>query len=116
MTILFNQDQTESIRMKIVILLLAFVAVSLAQQHGNHGNHNVNEIGRLIHAEVQALLKDDPALTVDHCTTKCDALFDLVASNDEDRTDKVCAQACDCEVNKTCHYHNHTDRPHGNHN
>ncbi|GFO26629.1 hypothetical protein PoB_005313400 [Plakobranchus ocellatus] len=80
---------TASFRMKCVLVLAALVAVSFAQ----HGHHD--QLAQLINHEVHALVMADSGLTVDACTTKCDALFDLIASGDEATTDKMCAHACD---------------------
>ncbi|RUS74623.1 hypothetical protein EGW08_017603 [Elysia chlorotica] len=57
----------------------------------------------LIHHEVVYLYSQDHDMTVDHCTTKCDALFDLIAGHDEDRTDRLCHYECLCQKNNNCH-------------
>merc|ERR1711879_1035797 len=54
-----------------------------------------------IQHEVKTLLMADHALTIDHCTTKCDALFDLVSRQDEHATDKMCKHYCTCGIQKT---------------
>ncbi|GFN97486.1 hypothetical protein PoB_002399200 [Plakobranchus ocellatus] len=41
-------------------------------------------------------------MSVDQCTTKCDALFDLMAGNDEQKADKWCHFECACQKNNTC--------------
>ncbi|GFS00272.1 hypothetical protein ElyMa_001067800 [Elysia marginata] len=65
----------------------------------------------LIHHEVLYLYSNDHDMTVDHCTTKCDALFDLIAGHDEAWTDKMCHYECSCQKNNNCHRvtapHNH---------
>merc|ERR1712154_29006 len=96
--------------MKVCLVLCAILAVTLAQQQ-QHQQHN-NPFGDLIHREVQAILKADPNLSLDNCSTKCDAEFDLIAGHDEDVTDKACAAACDCEINKNCHMHPTRDPSH----
>merc|ERR1739842_23785 len=119
MGILSLGQQPKRTTMKLAIILLVCVAVSLAQgqaggNHGNHGHQPHNQLGAMIHNEVQALLAADSALTVDMCVTKCDALFDLVADTDETQTDKMCLKACTCEVNGTCqgaHTHRTTAAP-----
>merc|ERR1712154_621747 len=75
---------------------------------GNHGGHDQHGLGGHIHHEVVALITADSALTVDQCSTKCDALFDLVDGHDETQTDTLCKNVCDCEINKNCpHQHGH---------
>merc|ERR1711879_772492 len=106
--VLLDTDN-QPIRMKIAIVVCALVAVTLSQQHQPHNN----PFGDLIHREVQAILKADPALSVDNCATKCDAEFDLIDGHDETATDRACKDACNCEINKTCH--SHTRPTHASH-
>merc|ERR1712130_499199 len=89
------------VKMKVAIVLCALVAVSFAQMHHD-------KLAELIHHEVHALFQADPNLTMDNCVTKCDALFDLIDSNDENVTDDLCKKNCDCEINNNhCgHHHN----------
>ena len=49
---------------------------------------------RLVHREVMALVAQNPQLNVRDCTTKCDALFSLVAGHDETLTDALCLKEC----------------------
>merc|ERR1711879_352320 len=47
-----------------------------------------------------------------NCNTKCDALFALLAKNDEDLTDRVCHHECDCVIHKTnCNPNQQGGRP-----
>merc|ERR1712012_295420 len=103
------KHHTLAIIMKVAFALCALVAVAIAQRPGgNHGNHGDHGLGGLIHHEVVALITADSALTVDQCSTKCDALFDLVDGHDETQTDQMCKEVCDCEINKNCpHQHGH---------
>ncbi|KAK3758801.1 hypothetical protein RRG08_030612 [Elysia crispata] len=59
-------------------------------------------VQQLIHHEVVYLYSTDKDMTVDHCATKCNALFDLIAGHDEDRTDKICHYECSCQKNNSC--------------
>ncbi|GFN97484.1 hypothetical protein PoB_002399000 [Plakobranchus ocellatus] len=59
----------------------------------------------MIRQEVHYLYRVDSDMSVDHCTTKCDALFDLVAANDEHMTDRWCHYECACQKNHTCLSH-----------
>merc|ERR1711970_967045 len=68
----------------------------------------------LVRAEVKELLRVDHDLTVDHCTTKCDALFDLADGHDEHATDAMCKAACACAINHVCP-HTTTRHPHHGH-
>ena len=52
----------------------------------------------MVNNEVSALVAADSGLTLDACTTKCDALFDFIDATDEATTDKMCASACDWYV------------------
>merc|ERR1719228_2287562 len=63
---------------------------------------NGNLIAQVIASEVITIMANDPFLSIDHCTTECDAVFDLVASDDEQTTDQLCEESCKCEINK--HY------------
>merc|ERR1712002_1444711 len=75
--------------MKVAIILLACVAASLAQ-HGPGGHHgHPNHLAHLVHNEVVELIKGD-------------AVFDLIADNDEAHLDAMCKGACECEINKNC--------------
>merc|ERR1711963_496191 len=104
--------QTHAVIMKVFLTLCALVAVAIAQRPGgNHGNHGDHGLAGLIHHEVVALITADSALTVDQCSTKCDALFDLVDGHDETQTDQMCKEVCDCEINKNCPHH----QQHGHH-
>ncbi|GFR88406.1 hypothetical protein ElyMa_006099500 [Elysia marginata] len=97
--------------MKCVLVLTALVAVSLAQMDSMHN---------LVRHEVEALLMADSSLTVDGCTTKCDALFDMIQDGDESSTDRMCSEACRCQINHDCphdphHHGDHTPHPHPTH-
>ena len=50
---------------------------------------------RIIAAEVKQILHDNHGISVSDCSSKCDALFDLVAGHDEGLTDRECQAACD---------------------
>ncbi|KAL8622671.1 hypothetical protein ACOMHN_009305 [Nucella lapillus] len=52
------------------------------------------ELDHQIRAEVKVLLQQDPNLNVDNCSTKCDALFDLVSHHHEKTTDELCLYKC----------------------
>merc|ERR1712213_233137 len=100
------KHHTLFIIMKVALALCALVAVTIAQRPGgNHGGHDQHGLAGLIHHEVVALITADSALTVDQCSTKCDALFDLVDGHDETQTDQMCKEVCDCEINKNCAHH-----------
>merc|ERR1711874_203389 len=86
--------------MKVVLILAALIALGTAAT-----------IHNLVHKEVNAILAADNALTIAHCTTKCDALFDLVAHGDETATDRLCRFECSCQINKTpCNLHGHATK------
>ncbi|XP_076451501.1 uncharacterized protein LOC143287411 [Babylonia areolata] len=65
------------------------------------------ELERLVKQEVRMLLNEDPDLNVDRCTTKCDALFDLVSHIHEHATDQLCHTECRRLV--THHHHTTTN-------
>ena len=44
--------------------------------------------------EVLTLVVTHSALTVEECTAKCDALFNLVNETDERASDQTCASIC----------------------
>ena len=48
----------------------------------------------LVHQEVLQIMQDNPDLTVNHCQTKCDALFTLNAGHDEATLDRLCREEC----------------------
>ena len=48
----------------------------------------------MIRQEVAQIKQDNAGITVEDCTTKCDALFDLAAGHDEEWTDALCRQEC----------------------
>ena len=48
----------------------------------------------LVVNEVQALLAADSSLTLEACTTQCDAIFNLIDVEDEQEVDQMCAQQC----------------------
>merc|ERR1711860_306834 len=88
-----------SITMKVTLVFVAaFCTLAL-------GQHNLN-LHTLIRNEVHALYQADNNLTVDNCTTECDALFDLIAGHDEQTTDMMCKQECTCQKNHSCTHHN----------
>ena len=39
-------------------------------------------------------MQDNTDVSVAHCQTKCDALFDLEAGHDEEMTDRLCREEC----------------------
>merc|ERR1712241_220591 len=85
-------------------LTLAIFSLFVAQSLG------ATVLDLVVH-EVKEIVKANPGLTVDHCTTKCDGLFDLVESHDESNTDRMCHYACVCVISPTqnCHAsHVHT--------
>merc|ERR1711860_345178 len=86
---------TTTTTMKACLILLAVVASAFA----------ANEINRLVHMEVAALYKAEPAMTVDQCKAKCDAEFALIAGRDEMMLDRICAHECDCQKNNNCQQH-----------
>ncbi|GFN76427.1 hypothetical protein k02a2.6-like [Plakobranchus ocellatus] len=71
--------------MKLCLAVLAALVVAMSAT-----------VHDLIRHEVQFLYNSDSDMSIDHCTTKCDALFDLIAGHDEDRTDKMCHYECAC--------------------
>merc|ERR1711963_1213333 len=78
--------QLTTVTMKACLLLLAaLTATALA----------ANELEMLLMNEVQELYKQEPNLTVQQCTDKCDAMFSLIAGRDEQLSDRACATACD---------------------
>ncbi|RUS85353.1 hypothetical protein EGW08_006896 [Elysia chlorotica] len=109
-----QQPPVKHLKMKCVLVLAALVAVSLGQH---------DTLMNMVTNEVDALLAADSGLTVDACTTKCDALFDFIDSGDESTTDQMCADACKCKIDNTCnnnvhhgghvdHHLDHTPHPH----
>ena len=50
--------------------------------------------GDVIQAEVQLILASEPALTVDECTDRCDAEFNLAVEHSEKTSDHQCRSAC----------------------
>merc|ERR1711941_26928 len=92
------RDKTsDTSTMKVfVVILSSLIAICLGAS-----------LQSLIQHEVKTLLMADHALTIDHCTTKCDALFDLVSRQDEHATDKMCKHYCTCGIQKNCTSHNH---------
>merc|ERR1711963_576438 len=90
--------------MKLVVLL-ALAAVAFAQTHRpHHGpgswfNHG-DPLHHLIHQEAVAILASND-VSVEHCATKCDAVFDLNAGHDEEITDKLCKLECQHQLHMT---------------
>jgi hypothetical protein len=68
--------------------------------YGKIHQNNGDEIALVIAKEVVAIMTNDPFLTIDHCTTECDAVFDLGVPDDEHDTDILCEQSCKCEINR----------------
>merc|ERR1712150_3132 len=95
-----------SIMKVTLVFLAAFCAVALSA-----------DLRMLVRDEVKAIYLADANLTVDNCTTKCDALFDLVAGHDEQTPDAMCRQECSCQKNNSCDNHNnhHQDNHNNNH-
>merc|ERR1712066_775183 len=87
--------------MKVALLFLAVFFVSC--------NGAIHVLESLIRKEVYSILRTDPALSVSNCQTKCDALFDLIAPNDERMVDQLCDNECKCQINHNCV----TRQPHG---
>merc|ERR1711973_276504 len=112
-------SQTQSLIMKVAIVLFACVAVALAQQHPPAGNHHHNPMFELILNEVKALRTADTDLTSADCITKCDAVFGLDDPKDEAQNDAMCKNVCECEIDQNCQQHQHpthpTHAPHGTH-
>merc|ERR1711936_567798 len=110
-----------AITMKVAIVLCVCLAVAMAQfnQHGgNHGNHNGQHHGghdplaALVHNEVVELVKANAGLTSAECTSKCDALFGLLESHDEQSTDDHCKHACECDIDQVgCPNNMHSGAP-----
>ena len=57
-----------------------------------------NSTDSIIAAEVKVIVHDNHGISVADCSSKCDALFDLVAGHDEGLTDRECQAACDQSV------------------
>merc|ERR1712121_65751 len=101
-----------TIKMYKLVALAALVAVAVAQfnqnQHG--GQHQQQQHGgdhqlmHLIHNEVQALIQANAGMTSAECTSKCDAVFDMVDANDEQLNDQMCKGACECDIDHNCHH------------
>merc|ERR1711934_82236 len=92
------------INMKVCIVLLALVACCAAV-----------DLDRIIAAEVKQILHDNHGISVSDCSSKCDALFDLVAGHDEGLTDRECQAACDQAINGGHHGGHGNHGNHGNH-
>merc|ERR1712154_23837 len=93
----------QSATMKVALLFLAVFFVS--------ANGAIHVLESLIRKEVYNILRTDPDLNVNNCYTKCDALFDLIAPNDERMVDQLCENECKCQINHTCVTH----QPHHTH-
>merc|ERR1711963_494183 len=87
-----------------LLLLAALTATALA----------ANELELLMLHEVQELYKQEPHMSVQQCTDKCDAMFSLIAGHDEQLSDRACATLCDCIPKNDCQSHPHAPH-HGNH-
>merc|ERR1712002_760763 len=87
----------ELANMKVCLLVLTLVACCLAN----------TDIEKLINKEVGEIMHSNPGISVDACSTKCDALFDLVAGHDERITDQACHDACDKAINHGGHHGGH---------
>ncbi|XP_055897933.1 uncharacterized protein LOC129928278 isoform X1 [Biomphalaria glabrata] len=87
--------------MKLVFLVVCLVAVAVAQL----------SLGDLVHHEVEAIMNQYPHLTIHECTVRCDALFDMGTTADEQATDDLCRHACECEIRQNCDAHTHPPHP-----
>merc|ERR1711963_1052509 len=83
-----------------VLVPLALAAVSMAQIHHRPGFNHGDPLHHMIRQEVAAILASND-VTVDHCATKCDAVFDLNAGHDEEITDKLCKLECQHQLHMT---------------
>merc|ERR1711874_802127 len=96
----WRRSHTDSSTMKLCLLILSTLCVMCLAP-------NLHD---LIRHEVHFLLQADHGLTEDARTTKCDALFDLVAHGDEAVTDKMCQTECQCQINHNCQNTHHPTR------
>merc|ERR1712110_169807 len=107
---------SQTITMKVAIVLAVCIAVAVAQfpwdhagqqggdtnnQHNQHHGHH-DPLIELVHNEVVELVKANAGLTSAECTSKCDALFGLLESHDEQSTDDHCKHACECDIDRNC--------------
>merc|ERR1711872_1070898 len=107
--------------MKLCIVLAALVAVSFAQQfggnHGNHGGDHGHHMGdpfmHIVHTEVQAIIAANSGISSAECEIKCDAVFNMMDTNDDSSTDDHCKHACQCDIDKNCQHP--TGQPAGGH-
>merc|ERR1711879_822298 len=102
----FNLSVTLASLNKINMRCLTVIAVCVVVALG------ANTLESIINAEVKSIIATDSALSVDHCRTKCDALFDLVAGGDERISDRMCKFECTCQITGNCttrapHAHGH---------
>merc|ERR1712002_754154 len=67
-------------------------------QIGGGNNGGILSISDIIGYEVISILHNDPHLSVEHCATKCDSMFELIAHDDEHKTDDMCRKSCECVV------------------
>merc|ERR1712039_794299 len=109
----FTTGHHTPITMKVAIVLCVCLAVAMAQfnQHGqHHGGHA--PLAALVHNEVVELVKANAGLTSAECTSKCDALFGLLESHDEQSTDDHCKHACECDIDHVgCPNNMHSGAP-----
>merc|ERR1712012_1449195 len=89
--------------------LVAFAQFDQIQHGGQHQQqHGDHQLMHLIHNEVQALIQANPGMTSAECTSKCDAVFDMVDANDEQLNDQMCKGACECDIDHNCQHHQPT--------
>merc|ERR1712121_404856 len=70
------------------VILCALVAYAAA-----------GSLENIIAAEVKNIIANNPGISAAHCTTKCDALFDMDAAHDEQLTDRECQFICNRQLN-----------------
>merc|ERR1712042_190986 len=107
-----NVTTSTDVIMKFVILLALF-ALAASQVHHRPGFDHGDPLHRLIHDEVRQVVSTNNGISVDDCSTKCDALFDLNAGHDEEMTDKLCHEECSHQLTANTHptripHHGHT--------
>nr|AAL03952.1 KVN [Littorina littorea] len=95
------------------VILLALVAVAFAQHRPDfdHGD----PLEHLVMAEVENLIRTTAGISETDCEAKCDAMFDLAAGHDEDRTDHLCAEECKHQLQAGPHSEQPTHPPHPTH-
>merc|ERR1712154_71557 len=109
--------QTRNMYRVVVPVLLCVVAAIAAPTRDPGHHHDGDGIDKLLHKTIQEWINQQPTITTDQCTIKCNDVFGAIEGHHvadpkvqamiDAVIDKTCRNTCTCDIDHVC------DQDHG---